>query len=93
MQRLKDARHEAQLEIEALKQAKHEEYLEYERSVLGSLDATMAECAAETATKLEEIRRIAQERSAEAVKLLLDTVTSLEPQLHLNAALRMREGN
>ena len=93
VQRLKDARREAQLEIEALKQVKHEEYLEYERSVLGSLDVTIAECAQETATTLEEIRKTATEKSKDAVEAVLDAVLAVKPAIHLNSALRIREGN
>lgn len=93
VQRLKDARHDAQREIEALKRLKQEEYTLYERSVMGSLDETVAQYGRETATKLEEIKRTGEEKCEEVAKVLLETVLKVEPQMHRNASLRMREGN
>ena len=93
VQRLKDARAEAQKEIETLKRTKQEEYAAYERSVLGSLEGTVQEYTRETQCKLEEIRQIAGEKEGEVVKLLLGTVTKVESHIHRNSSLRMREGN
>jgi hypothetical protein len=42
---------------------------------------------------LEEIRQIAEEKEDEVVKLLLGAVTKVEPHMHRNSSLRMREGN
>ncbi|PJF19723.1 V-type ATPase, G subunit [Paramicrosporidium saccamoebae] len=88
-----DARADAHHEIEALKRSKQTEYTEYERTVMGSLEATVEEYGRETAVALEEIKRVGEQKSAEAAKVLLATVIKVEPQIHRNAALRMREGN
>jgi V-type H+-transporting ATPase subunit G len=90
---LKDARTDAHQEIEALKRAKQTEYAEYERTVMGSLETTVEEYGRETAVALEEIKRVGEQKNAEVAKILLATVVKVEPQIHRNAALRMREGN
>lgn len=84
MQRLKDARAEAQKEIEQLKQQKIAEYKEYERSVLGSLDVAMQEYAVETEEKVRQVQRVGQEKEGEIVEMLIEFVTKVEPKVHQN---------
>lgn len=88
VQRLKDARAEAQTEIEALKRAKQEEYEAFERSLLGGLDECVKEYARETEASLEEVKAVAGEKSPEMVKLLLETVNRVEPCPHPNTLIR-----
>jgi len=78
MERIKAAREEAALEVEKVKQAKQAEYFAYERSILGSLDAMMAECAQRTEKELEGMRLAALEKVSSAAQLLIDRVLMTE---------------
>lgn len=91
MQRIKDARAEAQQEIESLKKSHHESYLAYEKEILGSLDAEVAKYAEETVKKIEEVKKTGEEKSPEIVKLLLETVVKVDAKIHPNASLRLCE--
>lgn len=89
-QRLRDARTEAALEIEALKRSKQEDFAAFESSVLGSLDARVEEYARETAAELGEIERVASVHRNKVVQLLLATVTAVQPTMHRNAVMRQQ---
>jgi V-type H+-transporting ATPase subunit G len=84
VQKLKDARTEAEKEIELLKQQKIQEYKDYEKSVLGSLDESMQEYRIETESKVKEVERLGQEKTPEMVQLLLGSITKVETSLHQN---------
>lgn len=88
---MKDARNEAQAEIETLKAEKAEEYAAYERAVLGSLEGSVAEYAKETAIRLEEVRRTGEAQLPAVATRLLEAITTVEPRIHVNAQLRLKE--
>lgn len=88
---MKDARNEAQAEIEALKSEKVEEYTAYERAVMGSLEGAVAEYAKETAIRLEEVQRTGEAQLPVVVSRLLEAITKVEPRMHVDARLRLEK--
>lgn len=91
MQRLKDARNEAQKEIENLKREKADEYAAYEKNVMAGLETTFEEYAKETTIKLEQVKSTSEQHKEQVVKELLNLVMQVEPAVHPNAELRMKK--
>lgn len=91
VQRLKDARNEAQKEIETLKQGKAEEYAAYERSVMVGLEATIEEYARDTAGKLEQVKSTGESHMEEVIGELLKTIIDVETTICPNTSLRMKK--
>ncbi len=88
VQRLKDARTQAEAEIEELKAKKKEEFIAYEKTVVSGLDETIVEQTRMTEVELGKTRSLAQSNREAILKLLIDKVLSVEPQLHPNALIK-----
>ncbi|KAJ8521573.1 hypothetical protein ONZ45_g1742 [Pleurotus djamor] len=86
VQKLKDARTEAQKEIDDYKKAKEAEFSTFEASIKHTGFTTSAQSAVdkETEVKLEQITESYQKSKDEVVKKLLDRVVLVKPELHRN---------
>ncbi|KAF9974027.1 H(+)-transporting V1 sector ATPase subunit G [Actinomortierella ambigua] len=85
VQRLKDARAEAAKEIEELKAAKNQAFKVFEQQHAGSSDETSHRVQAETEQKRVEIEAQFAKNRDVVLKMLLDTVYTVEPKIHRNA--------
>ncbi|TFK51745.1 V-type ATPase [Heliocybe sulcata] len=84
VQKLKDARTEAQKEIEEYKKAKEAEFKEFEASHAGVIQSTQSSVDQETEVKLQEITDQYNTNKDKMVKKLLDRVVLVQPELHRN---------
>lgn len=85
VQRLKDARNEAEGEIEALKAAKKEEFQNYEQSIVNVLEDSIKVQAKKTEEELRQAAELAAKNREVVLKLLVDKVLDVQPTLHPNA--------
>jgi len=85
VQRLKDARVEAEAEIEALKAAKKEEFLAFEKSIVSGLDEAVLEQTRATEAELLLTKVQAAAKRETVLQLLVDKVLAVQPALHPNA--------
>ena len=99
VQRLKEARAEAEKEIEAYKQSKEQEFKAIESKVnchciilivdtglqhSGATATTQSVVDKETEVKLAEIAQTYSARKDDVVKLILDRVVLVQPEMHRN---------
>ncbi|KAI8817553.1 H+-ATPase G subunit-domain-containing protein [Fimicolochytrium jonesii] len=84
-QRLKDARTEAQKEIEALKAQKNKEFVEFEKQYGGNTDETVTKANAETEEQLKEVNTLYQKNKQQVIEKLLSGIVNVQPQIHPNA--------
>lgn len=84
VQRLKDARTEAQKEIEALKAQKQAEYAAFEKSHLGTNDHIIGKFGTDAEEKLKEIKNLYEANKEEVLQNLINNVISVTAELHPN---------
>ncbi|KAI8586046.1 H+-ATPase G subunit-domain-containing protein [Geranomyces variabilis] len=84
-QRLKDARSEAQKDIEALKAAKNKEFAEYEKQYAGSSDDTVSKANASTEEELTAVNALYAKNKQQVIEKLLGGIVNVQPQIHPNA--------
>ncbi|GAV30422.1 hypothetical protein PMKS-003934 [Pichia membranifaciens] len=84
-QKLKAAKTDAQAEIEAYKAKKAAELKKFEDEFAGSNQKLEADADTEVQTELVKIKKTAEEKKTAVVKLLLESVTTPKPGLHVNA--------
>ncbi|KIY52780.1 V-type ATPase [Fistulina hepatica ATCC 64428] len=84
IQRLKDARFEADKEIEAYKKSKEAEFKAYEASHAGATSEVQAAVDRETEVKLANIAASYEANKEKVVKKLMDRVVLVKPELHRN---------
>lgn len=84
-QKLKAAKTDAQAEIEAYKAKKAAELKKFEDEFAGSNQQLEADAEKEVETELEKIKKTAAEKKSEVVKLLVDSITTPKPSMHINA--------
>lgn len=84
-ERLKAAKSDAQVEIEAYKAKKADELKEFEAKFAGANDELEKEAQKEAETGLLEINKLASEKKDTVVKLLVESVATAKPELHINA--------
>ncbi|CCG82232.1 V-type proton ATPase subunit G [Taphrina deformans PYCC 5710] len=84
-QRLKDARSEAQKEIDKYKSKKDTEYKEYEDKNSGNNDDAEKEAQKSIDTQLSEIKKSQEEGKKVIVDNLLAAIVKSDPQMHINA--------
>lgn len=84
-QKLKAAKSDAQAEIEAYKQKKEAELKKFEAEFEGSNKQLEEDAEKEVQSELEKIKKTAQEKKNAVVKLLVDSICSPKPELHVNA--------
>ncbi|KAJ2993713.1 putative methyltransferase-like protein 15 [Globomyces sp. JEL0801] len=92
VQRLKDARQEAQKEIEALKQQKNQEFIEYEKKYAGDSGDSVKQAQVETKKQLELIGADFAKNKDTVIQKLLETIGKCEPVIHPNV-LKPKFGN
>lgn len=83
--KLKAAKSDAQVEIEAYKAKKAEELKKFEDEFNGSNEQLEADAENEVKTELAKIKKTAQEKKDAVVKLLVDSIVTPKPDLHINA--------
>jgi len=84
VQRLKDARTEANKEIEEYRKSKDAEFKDFESSHAGTTSNAQSAVDKETDVKLETITNAYDENKEQVVKKLLDRVVLVKPELHRN---------
>lgn len=84
---MKAAKADAQAEIEAYKAKKAEELKKFEDEFSGSNEQLEITAETEVKTELEKIKKTAQDKKSNVVKLLVNTISSPEPQLHQNVTV------
>jgi len=84
VQRLKDARSEAQKEIDEYRRSKDAEFAKIEEKTRGSTASAQTEVDRETETKLLTVKEAFNKNKDAVVKKLLDRVILVEPKLHRN---------
>ncbi|KAI0028923.1 H+-ATPase G subunit-domain-containing protein [Vararia minispora EC-137] len=89
VQRLKDARSEAQKEIDEYRKAKEAEFAEFQSSHAGTTQNVQATIDKQTETQLQAISDRYATHKDTVVRKLLDRVVLVEPELHRN--LKKRE--
>ncbi|KAL4218722.1 hypothetical protein ACF0H5_021310 [Mactra antiquata] len=85
--RLKQAKEEAQAEIEAYRNKRESDYKRYEQSVLGSRGDREKSIDQETLQKIRSIEKNVQRNKQQALQSLLNMVYEIKPELHENLRL------
>lgn len=85
VQKLKDAKTEANKEIEALKAKKQAEYAQSEKDYSGSIDSSVVKLEKETEVKLRAMDELMAQKKGAVIEKLLATVVNVEPKIHINA--------
>jgi len=83
-QKLKDARSEADKEIQEYKKRKEREYKEFEDSRAGTTQDSQSAVDKDTEVKLTTISESFQANREQVVEKLLDRVVQVKPELHRN---------
>lgn len=84
-ERLKAAKSDAQVEIEAYKAKKADELKQFEAQFAGANEQLEKDAQKEAETGLTEITALANQKKDTVVKLLVESVASAKPELHINA--------
>ncbi|KAK2152469.1 hypothetical protein LSH36_327g00005, partial [Paralvinella palmiformis] len=82
--RLRQAKEEAQAEVEAYKRERERQYRENEAKILGSKGDMEKKIAISTQAKIEELNHSVAANKEKAVKRLLSLVCNIKPELHEN---------
>lgn len=90
IQRLKDARTEAQKEVLSLKTAKTTEFAEFEAAYQGTVQKTEDMNKQATERELAEMQACFDKNKQQIVQELVKHVTDCQPKLHPNAKLQAR---
>lgn len=89
--RLKQAKEEAQDEIEKYRLERERQFKEFENKHMGSKEGVAARIDADTKVKICNMNDRLQANRSALISDLLDLVYDLKPELHRNYALQMRE--
>ncbi|XP_064616653.1 V-type proton ATPase subunit G-like [Liolophura sinensis] len=82
--RLKQAKEEAQAEIDAYKAQREKQYREHENSILGSRGDMEAQIDKTTRRKIDELNSNVKKHQDAALSQLLKLVYDINPELHQN---------
>ncbi|GMM46768.1 H(+)-transporting V1 sector ATPase subunit G [Pichia kluyveri] len=85
--KLKAAKADAQAEIEAYKAKKAAELKKFEDEFAGSNEQLEITAETEVKTELSKIKKTAQDKKADVVKLLVNAISSPVPELHQNVVV------
>ncbi|EPZ36009.1 V-type ATPase [Rozella allomycis CSF55] len=85
VQKLKDAKTEAQKEIEALKAQKEQEFNSFESNYVGSTDEAVLAVENQIQQKLQEIRLQFDQNREKVIQKMLQVVSTVQPTFHVNA--------
>ena len=81
---MKQAKEEAQAEIDGYRKQREDQYQKYEKSILGSRSDMESQIDQETKKKLIEVDSNVRKNKDGAIKNLLDFVVDIQPELHKN---------
>ncbi|KAH3676983.1 hypothetical protein OGATHE_001473 [Ogataea polymorpha] len=84
-QKLKDAKSDAQKEIEQYRLKKEAELKKYEEEFQGSNQKLEKEAEEQIKDELANIKKTCESKKENVIKLLIDAVISPKPELHINA--------
>jgi len=84
IQKLKDARAQADKEIEKYKQAKEQEFKKYEAEHVGKTQVSQSAVDKDTEVNLGKITSSFQTNKDKVVDKLMDRVILIKPELHRN---------
>lgn len=82
--RLKQAKDEAQLEIDRFKAEKERQFKEYEAKHMGSKEDIASKIEAETRQKMSDMNQLVAQNKKAVIEKLLNLVYDIEPQVHRN---------
>jgi len=82
--RLKQAKDEAQTEIEKYRQEKDQTFKAYEASHMGSRDDVQKRIEADTQRQILEVNQLVSKNKEEVIKGLLGLVYDIQPEMHKN---------
>lgn len=85
MQRLKDARAEAEAEIEQLREERRQHFAAHEQSLIAGLNKHILEQNQTTEQELAHVAQQAAQHRAAVLAMLVDKVLDVKPSLHPNA--------
>ncbi|XP_046845872.1 V-type proton ATPase subunit G-like [Xenia sp. Carnegie-2017] len=85
--RLKEAKEEAQAEIELFRREREKAFEEYQKTHMGSKDEFVLQDEQDTRAKLEEIERNVQTNKDAMIERILSLVYEIKPELHQNVRL------
>ncbi|GMM30290.1 H(+)-transporting V1 sector ATPase subunit G [Martiniozyma asiatica (nom. inval.)] len=83
-QKLKAAKVDAQAEIEAYKAKKAQELAAFEGEFEGANKKLEVDAENQVVGELEQVKKTAASKKADVVKLLVTSVASPKPELHIN---------
>lgn len=89
--RLKQAKEQAQDEVEKYRQERERQFKDFEAKHMGSKEGVAAKIDVDTRIKIDEMNRQQAENRAAVIDQLLSLVYDLKPELHRNYALQLRE--
>ncbi|CAN7993204.1 unnamed protein product, partial [Ixodes hexagonus] len=82
--RLKQAKDEAQLEIDRFKAEKERQFKEYEAKHMGSKEDIASKIEAETKQKMSDMNQLVAQHKKAVIEKLLNLVYDIDPQVHRN---------
>ncbi|CAN7991032.1 unnamed protein product [Ixodes persulcatus] len=82
--RLKQAKDEAQLEIDRFKAEKERQFKEYEAKHMGSKEDIASKIEAETKQKMNDMNQLVAQHKKAVIEQLLTLVYAIDPQVHRN---------
>ncbi|MCP6198827.1 V-type ATPase subunit G, partial [Klebsiella pneumoniae] len=85
--RLKQAKEEAQDEVEKYRQERERQFKEFEAKHMGTREGVAAKIDAETKVKIEEMNKMVQTLKEAVIKDVLNLVYDIKPELHINYRL------
>uniref|UniRef100_A0A0K0EYT1 V-type proton ATPase subunit G n=1 Tax=Strongyloides venezuelensis TaxID=75913 RepID=A0A0K0EYT1_STRVS len=91
-QKLKQAKNDAQIEIDQIKKEQEMKFKEFECEFLGSKESTEEEIKLNTQTTLKNLQASVEEHKEQVIIRLLQLVCDIQPQLHRNLLLQKEHG-
>nr|CAD7460830.1 unnamed protein product [Timema tahoe] len=84
--RLKQAKEEAQDEIEKYRQEREKQFKEFEAKHMGSREDVAARIEADTKVKIDEMNKQVTVHKEQVIQKILELVYDIKPELHQNYA-------
>lgn len=85
--RLKQAKEEAQDEVEKYRQERDRQFKDFEAKHMGTREGVAAKIDAETKVKIEEMNKMVKAQQELVIKDILNLVYDIKPELHINYRL------
>lgn len=87
--RLKQAKEEAQDEIEKYRQEREKQFRRFEAKHMGSKEDVAARIEADTRVKIDEMNKAISVHKDTVMHKILELVYDIKPQLHVNYRIEM----